>query len=289
MHDFDFLEPASLAEASRMAGDLGEDARFIAGGTALVLTLRQRMLQPSHLISLGRLEFLRGIDFHARNGLRVGALTRHAEVAGHPAVRHAYQMLATMAAQLANPQVRNQGTLGGNLCYADPATDPPACLLALDARVVLGSHRGQRELPLSAFLVDYFTTAIEPDELLLEVRLPAPPADAVGRYARYRRTAAEHRPLVTLGLMAGHVGSGRCQDLRLSLGASVAVAQRLPRAEAILNGQPVTAERIRQCALEASTEIDPLDDARGSAAYRRAMARVQVERTLANAFGVAVE
>jgi carbon-monoxide dehydrogenase medium subunit len=254
-----------------------------------VLTLRQRMLRPSHLISLGQLDFLRGIDFNPRDGLRVGALTRHAEVADHPAVRHAYPMLATMASQLANPQVRNQGTLGGNLCYADPATDPPACLLALDARVVLGSHRGQRELPLREFLVDYFTTAIEPDELLLEVRLPAPPADAVGRYARYRRTAAEHRPLVTLGLIAGHGGSGRCQDLRLSLGASVAVAQRLPRAEAILNGQPVTAERIWQCAMEASAEIDPLDDARGSAAYRRAMVRVQVERTLADAFDVAVE
>lgn len=288
MHDFDFLEPANLAEASRMAADLGEDARFIAGGTALVLTLRQRMLRPSHLISLGRLDFLRSIDFNPRDGLRIGALTRHAEVADHPAVRHAYPMLATMASQLANPQVRNQGTLGGNLCYADPATDPPACLLALDARVVLGSHRGQRELPLSEFLVDYFTTAIEPDELLLEVRLPAPPADAVGRYARFLRTAAEHRPLVTLGLMS-RIDGPACHDLRLTLGASVAVAQRLTEAEAILIGQSVTPQRIAQCAATASQEIEVLDDARGSAAYRRAMVRVQVERTLADAFGVAVE
>jgi carbon-monoxide dehydrogenase medium subunit len=144
-------------------------------------------------------------------------------------------------------------------------------------------------LPLGAFLVDYFTTAIKPDELLLEIRIPTPLADSIGRYTRFRRTAAEHRPIVTLGVMARTDGSGRCEGLRLSLGASVAVAQRLPRAEAILNGQPVTAERIRQCATEASAEIDPLDDARGSAAYRRAMVRVQVERTLADAFGVAVE
>ena len=163
MHDLDYLEPASLAEASRIAADLGDNARFIAGGTALMLALRQRMLRPSHLVSLSRLAPLRGIEVDAQGALRLGALSLHNEVAASPLVRQHSPMLADMAARVANPQVRNQGTLGGNLCYADPSTDPPGCLLALDARVLLASHCGVLELPMGEFFVNYFTTGIEAD------------------------------------------------------------------------------------------------------------------------------
>ena len=137
MRDFDFLQPTSIAEASRMLADLGDDCRVMAGGSALMLAMRQRMLTPSHIVSIARLDALRGISFDAREGLRIGALSRHCDVARSPLVQQHYPMLAAMAAQVANPQVRHQGTIGGNLCYADPATDPPSCLLALDARVTL--------------------------------------------------------------------------------------------------------------------------------------------------------
>lgn len=288
MHDFEFVEPAQIAEASRLAAALGEDVRFIAGGTALVLTLRQRMLRPSHLVSLSRLPGLRGISLDATGALRIGALTRHAEVAEHPDVRQRFPMLADMAGRLANPQVRQQGTLGGNLCYADPATDPPACLLALDARVVLASQRGTRELALADFLVDYYATALAPDEILQEVRVPALPRDARGAYGRFLRTAAEHRPLVTVGAVV-QVISGVCTGARIALGASVPVAQRLPGAEAELVGRPVHPEAVARCATQAAAAIAPLDDLRGSADYRRAMVRVQLVRTLNDAFGLAGE
>lgn len=288
MHDFEFLEPAELGQASRLAADLGDGMRFIAGGTALVLTLRQRMLKPSHLVSLSQLDRLRGIEVDTSGTLRIGALTRHAELAGHPQVRKHFPMLSDMAGRLANPQVRHQGTVGGNLCYADPATDPPACLLALDARVLLVGHRGTRELALADFLVDYYATALAPDEILQEVRVPALPRDACGAYGRFLRTAAEHRPLVTVGVIT-QVISGVCTGARITVGASVPIAQRLPSAEAELVGRAVSPETVARAAAAAAAAISPLDDVRGNADYRRAMVQVQVDRTLRNVFGLARE
>jgi carbon-monoxide dehydrogenase medium subunit len=197
MHDFEFLEPATVAEASRLLAELGEDGRVIAGGTALMLGMRQRMLAPTHLVSLARIGALRGLDFDPVRGLRLGALVRHAELAASPLVLCHYPVLAGMAQRMANPQVRNQGTVGGNLCYADPSTDPPGCLMALGAQIVLASVRGERVLDIEDFLVDYYATALEGDEIVSEIRVP-PMGDGAdlrrGVYTRFLRTAAEHRP-----------------------------------------------------------------------------------------------
>lgn len=288
MHNFDVLTPASIAEASRMAADLGDDARFIAGGTALILALRQRMLAPTHLISLSALSTLRGIDFDENRGLRIGALSLHSEVAANPLVRHHAPMLAATAAQLANPQVRNQGTIGGNLCYADPATDPPTCLLALDARVRLVSQHGVRELPLSEFIVDYYTTALAADELVQDILVPPPPVDAAGSYHRFLRTAAEHRPMVSVAAWVRRDGAA-CKEARLAVGAATPVPGRMARVEACLSGRTVTANIVAEAAALAAADLTPIDDLRGSADYRRAMVRVQVQRALAQLFDLPAE
>ena len=286
MRDFDFLEPASVAEASRMLADLGDECRVMAGGSALMLAMRQRMLTPTHIVSVARLEALRGISFDARDGLRIGALSRHCDVARSPLVQQHYPMLAAMAAQVANPQVRHQGTIGGNLCYADPATDPPSCLLALDASVTLASSRGERVLGMEEFLVDYYVTAIEPDEVVVDIRVPAPRADAAGHYTRFRRTAAEHRPLVNVALSVGRSGT-RCHEARLVVGASTPIPARVARAEAFLAGKDVTAEVAAEAADIASADILAVSDSRGSEAYRRDMVRVVARRTIARLFDVA--
>lgn len=288
MHDLDFVEPASVAEASRAAADLGEDARFIAGGTALMLALRQRLLNPTTLVSLARLDELRGISVDAQGELHLGALSLHADVAGHELVRKHVPVLAAMASQVANPQVRNQGTLGGNLCYADPATDPACCLLALGARIVLVSHRGKRELPLNEFLVDYFTTAIEVDELVQEIIVPAMAQGSIASYTRFLRTAAEHRPLVSVAAVVRQE-RGACTQASIVVGASVPVAGRLHQAEQCLLGGVPSLERIQEAAAAAANAITPLDDLRGSAAYRRQMVQVQVRRTLAQLFELNAE
>ncbi|WP_397474781.1 FAD binding domain-containing protein [Pusillimonas sp.] len=289
MRDFHYLEPASVEEASRMLVELeDEDPRLSAGGTALILTMRQRMLQPSHLISLAKIERLRGIKFDAESGLRIGALSRHADIANSPVVRQHYPVLAGMAERVANPQVRNQGTIGGNLCYGDPSTDPPACLLALDASVVLGSSRGERTLPLEEFIVDFFETALEPDEVLIEVRVPPLPAGAKGIYSRFLRTAAEHRPLVSVALVARPEGA-ECRDARLAVGASTPMPVRLRRAEEYLQGRAISIQAAAEAADIAARDIEPISDSRGSAEYRRDMVRAVVRRSICELFELSID
>jgi aerobic carbon-monoxide dehydrogenase medium subunit len=288
MNDFEYLEPGTIAQACTLLATHGEDARALGGGTALLLAMRQRMLSPTHLVSLQRVQGLRGVHVTPDGTLVIGAATRHAELAAAPVVRQGWPMLATMAANLANPQVRNQGTIGGNLCYADPSTDPPACLLALDTQVLLQGPHGQRVLPLSAFLVDYFTTALAEDELLVEIRVPPLPAGMRGSYVRHLRTPAAHRPLVTLAVLLQWQGS-TCGAARIALGAAIPVAQRLSSAESLLAGRAPDAALVTRVADHIATHIDPLSDQRGSADYRRDIVHVLVQRTLAQLCGLTEE
>ncbi len=285
MREFEFLEPASITEASRILAEVGDDCRLMAGGTALLLAMRQRMATPTHVVSVAKIDRLRGIDFDAGRGLRIGALSKHSDVERSTLVRQHYPMLASMAARVANPQVRNQGTIGGNLCYADPATDPPGCLMALGAQVVLGSARGERVLPIEDFLVDYYTTALEPDELLLEILVPTQAADSEGLYIRFLRTAAEHRPLVNLSLMTRRSGAS-CHQARLVVGASTTTPTRAPRAEAFLAGKTITPAIAAEAAEMVAADIDTLSDQRGSADFRREMVRVVARRGISTLFGL---
>lgn len=288
MREFEFLEPASVVEASRLLATHGDDCRVIAGGTALLLALRQRMAAPTHLVSLGCIEALRGIAWDEKLGLRIGALTPHAELARSPLVRRHVPMLAEMAAHMANPQIRNQGTLGGNLCYADPATDPPTCLIALGAEITIGGQQGERTVAAEDFVVDYYTTALQPDEIVTAIRVPPPPVGHDGRYTRFKRTAAEHRPLVNAAVSVTRSGA-RCTAARVVVGASVPMPARVPRAEALLQEGAVNPETVAAAADAAAQDIFALSDSRGSEDYRRDMVRVVVRRTLQTLFELSPE
>jgi aerobic carbon-monoxide dehydrogenase medium subunit len=281
MRDFDFLQPSTANEASRMLADLGDECRVMAGGTALMLVMRQRMLNPSHIISVQKIPALQGISWDDTSGLRIGALTRHTDMAQSELVRQHHPMLAQMAAQVANPQVRNQGTIGGNLCYGDPSTDPPGALMALGAQVILASGRGERVLSMEGFLLDYFSTAIAPDELVVAVRVPPAPDQTRARYTRFKRTAAEHRPLASVSAVA-QIRQGVCTQVSLVVGASVAVPRRLEKAEQFLEGRQLDTDTIEQAAQMVAEGIEPISDLRGSADYRREMVRIIAKRTLEN-------
>ena len=283
MVDFEWLTPTTVAQACQLAAQHGDDARFMAGGTALMLALRQRLVSPRAVISLAGLPELKGLHWDDTKGLRIGALTLHDELAQHPAVVQHYPMLAHLARHMANPQVRHQGTLGGNLCYGDPSTDPPTGLLVWNAEVEIANAQATRRLPLHDFLVDYFTTALAPDELLVAVHLPTPAANVRSRYARHMRTAAEHRPLVAVASLARYA-EGQCHELRLAVGASSVVPRRLSGAETVLTGRTPTMALVAEAADAAAHQLDALDDARGSAEFRRAMVRVNVRRELAALF-----
>jgi aerobic carbon-monoxide dehydrogenase medium subunit len=285
VRDFQFLEPASPQEASRMLALHGEDSRLIAGGTALLLAMRQRMLTPRYLVYLGSVPGLDRIDYDERGGLRIGALARHADLAEHPAINARYPMLASMARQVANPQIRNMGTLGGNLCYGDPSTDPPGCLMALGARVLAVGTEGDRVIPVEDFFSDYYQTALGPDEVMTEIQVPPLPADICGAYTRFLRTPAEHRPLVGFAFVATRSGP-MCGEARIAIGASTPIPSRARRAEQFLAGKRVTREVLEEAAGIAAADITPVSDFRGSADYRRDMVRVVARRTLLRVFGV---
>ncbi len=284
MHDFDYLEPTTLHEVCQLMAQWGDEARVMAGGTALMLALRQRLTSPQRIVSVARVPELRGIHVAADQSLSIGAFTTHSEVAQSSHIQQHYPMLSRMASQVANWQVRNQGTIGGNLCYADPATDPPGCLLALGAEVVLQGLGKQRVLPMAEFLVDYYETALEADEVLVAIRLPAPQPHALGSYMRHLKTPADHRPLVNVSITS--VQSGAAIDaLCLVVGASTPFPVRVQSTNALLAQQP-TATLIQSVAQTAAEEIDVLSDSRASADYRREVVRVLVERALSAHFNL---
>ncbi|HVA13093.1 MAG TPA: xanthine dehydrogenase family protein subunit M [Stellaceae bacterium] len=285
MRDFAFLEPTSVDDACRMLATEGDEARLYAGGTALLLAMRQRLSIPSAVVYLGNVPGLDLIEFDETRGLRIGALARHADIAAHPAIRARYPFLAKMAEQVANPQIRNMGTLGGNLCYGDPSTDPPTCLLSLNATVTLRGPDGERVLKLEDFYVDYFVTALEQAEILIQVHVPPPAPDLVGAYIRFLKTPAEHRPLLGVGVTARY-DQGFCRDVSIAIGASVRIPMRARTAEKFLEGNRVTAETLAECGAIAAAEINPLSDFAGSADYRQQIAQVIVRRAAARAFGI---
>jgi carbon-monoxide dehydrogenase medium subunit len=283
MRDFEFLEPRSVAEASAMLAAHGEDARVMAGGTALLLAMRQRLLSPSHLVWLGGIPGLGGIEVDGQGGLRVGAMALHHDLETHPGVRVRFSVLAAMARRVANPQIRNAATVGGNVCHGDPASDPPTCFLALDASVRAVGGGEERDIRLEDFLTDYYENALRPDEIVTEIRVPPLPDDAVAAYMRFTTTAAESRPLVAIGVVVRRDGQGICRGARVAVGAVSATPLRLRGVEEFIIGRPLDEATLVRAGELAAEAVKPLDDFRASAQYRRHVTGIMIRRTLERA------
>ncbi len=274
-----FLEPTDFSEATSLLDQYTEEAKVIAGGTSVVMMLQQKLIAPSVLISLGRVsnyDFIR----HEVDGLHIGALTKLRDIELSDVVKKFCPALAHTFSVVANVRVRNQATIGGNLSAADYAADPPAMLTALDARAQVQGPNEKREIPLSEFFLGFYTTALEPNEILTEVIIPALPSSARAAYHKYTSISAEGRPCVAVGAFADFDPDGKCLDLRIAVGAAVETPQRLMEAEAMAHGHALTDELIAAIAEQYAQALDPLTDVRGSAWYRREMIRVFVKRAL---------
>jgi aerobic carbon-monoxide dehydrogenase medium subunit len=274
----EFAQPGSLEAALNDIGEAGEDGKIIAGGTAVALMLRNRLIAPGTLISLDRIESLRGIHL-TTDGLAIGAMTRLHEVAASIEVHRRFPALAAACAEVGNVRVRNQATLGGNLAEADYASDPPTVLLALDACVRLVSAKGERLVPISEFFLGFFTTALVPDEILTEIVLPDTQAGKRMVYLKYRSRSSEDRPCVGVAAVAGF-DDGACTGLSLAVGAACETPRRVPEVEARVSHRPLEASLMREVADGYADTIEPLEDLRGSAWYRTRMIRVFVRRAL---------
>ena len=276
MIKFDYLQPKTLKSALRLLEKHGDQARAIAGGTSLLIMMRQRLLMPKVVVSLADIPKFDRITYSAKNGLNIGAGACHRDIELSPAVKQHYPLLHETFHKVAQPRIRNMGTIGGNLAAGDPLTDPGASLIALDAEVVLASRTGQRVLKLDEFFVDYYQTALNPGELLSEIRVP-PPGRPLWAHIKFTPRSVEEFATVGVALTM-RLKNGVCDDIRLGLNSVASTIVHATRAENILRGQEITDAKLQEMGEVAATEVDPMDDNRGSADYKREMVKVPVPR-----------
>jgi len=284
MHNFEYREPDTLEEVLALLGELGEEAKIVAGGTALVIMLNQRLLVPSHLISLRKLRDIDQIE-SSDGTLQLGALATLRAVETSPLVKEQSPVLAETYAQVATLRIRNMATVGGSLAHADPNQDPPVTLMALDARVGLASANGSREVALDEFFIDYYETVVRPDELVTRVMVPRAAPHTGSAYLKFLpRTSEDYATVGVAARVSLEPDSGVCQDCRLVLGGVGATPLRARDAEDLLKGQKSTPELLEAVAAAARQLTDPVGDSRGSAQYKRAMTGVFVGRAIDQAW-----
>ncbi|MDH3675715.1 MAG: xanthine dehydrogenase family protein subunit M [Anaerolineae bacterium] len=276
--NFEYVQPHTLPEALTALAQHGDEAKIIAGGTAVVLMLQQRLIAPAALISLGRVPDLDYIRLEA-DGLHIGPLTLLRKVEQATVVRERFPALARACGEVGNVRVRNQATLGGNLAEADYAADPPSMLLALNTSVVASTAAGSRTIPLSEFFYGFFTTALEPEEAITDIIIPRPDPGTRMAYLSYKSRSSEDRPCVAVSAV-GVFDQGVCRDLRVAIGAACEIPIRLAQIEAQAREHQLSEALIDEIAAAYASNIETLDDLRGSAWYRRKMIQVHVRRAL---------
>ena len=281
MNSFDYHAPRSLAETFDLLATYGEDAQLMAGGTALVLLLQQGLVQPGHIVGLRDVAELQGGARRTDDGgLQIRALTTHRQAERAADVQAFCPALADTFSRVATVRIRNQATVGGNLAHADPAQDPPPMLMALGGSAVVASAAGQRTIPLDEFFIDYFETALQHGEVLVAVDLPPFAAGTRVTYKKFLPRTQDDYATVSVAAAMRVGEDARCEAIRIALGAAATTPVRARRVEEALRGQRLTPDRITDAAALVREEVDPLDDLRGSAGYKREMARVWTQRAL---------
>jgi carbon-monoxide dehydrogenase medium subunit len=269
--------PATVEEAITLKARLGDGATVVAGGTFTGILVANSLIRPQAFIHLGRVPGLDQIEIG--NELRLGAMVTHRRVERSREIRESpWASVAECFAQVASPRIRNQATVGGVLCDADYASDPPTLLVALGARVRLKSPSGEREVLVANFIKDHYETALQMDELLVELVVPKPPR--LVTYFKFRSRSSEDRPCVGVAVAADVDGDGRCRSLRVVVGAVSGRPQEFPDACAVAVGQRMSVDVATEIGSRYSELASTLSDVRGSAAYRSRVIAVLVRRSL---------
>jgi carbon-monoxide dehydrogenase medium subunit len=274
---FDYHRPETLDEALALLAEHGDEAKILAGGASLIPLMKLRLAEPAHLVDIGGIPGLDGID--ASNGsIELGALVREADLAGSPAA-HRLPILADAAAVIADPLVRNVGTVGGNVAHGDPANDHPAVMLALDATYLVRGPSGVREIRASSFHLDLLQTALAPDEVLTAIRIPALPTRSGSAYVKFERQVGDYAIAAAAAIV--ELDGATIRTARLAFTNLAPTPVRAGSIELALAGSPAVAASVA-AATKAfrDDEIDPWDDLRGSAPVKRRMARAVAGRAI---------
>ncbi len=280
---FKYLAPRSREEAFEALRRFGPDGKVLAGGQSLVPLLAMRLARPQVVIDLNRMPDLAFVR-SARGGLAIGAMTRQRAAEHDPLVAARAPLLCETLRWVGHPQIRNRGTIGGSLAHADPSAELPAVASVLDARFVLASARGQRVVDAGDFFTGYLTTALEPDELLTEARIPAQPPDAGWAFTEVARRHGDFA-LVGVAVLVRCDADRRCTEARFAFTGVGAGPVRVLDAEAALAGKRITDTAAAEVGRVVEGALDPEDDIHASAEYRRQVAGVLVARALMEAAG----
>jgi carbon-monoxide dehydrogenase medium subunit len=276
--EFDYAAPDTLEEAIRIVKEGGEDAKLLAGGHSLIPLMKLRLATPSLLVDLRKVAGIHGIQ-RENGSWRIGAMTPHRELE----FAHDLGIVSRAAGTIADPQVRNRGTIGGSLVHGDPASDLPAILLITEGTVTLQGSGGQRTVAAGDLFRDYLETAVEPGEVLTEVRVPALDGWGFG-YQKFNRRS-EDWAMVAVSAVVKKAGD-TCEDVRIGLTNMGSTPLRAQAVEQALRGQPLTAETIAKAAENAAEGTDPPADLNASSDYKRHLARVLCRRALEDAAGL---
>ncbi len=285
--EFDYIKPASLAEASRFLADHVGEARPLMGGTDTFVRMRDGFWKEKYIVDVKNLAGMKDISFDPAGGLTIGASVNMNRVVASAEVQKHYPLLAEAAHSVASYQLRSRATIVGNICNASPAGDTIGACLVLDGVLQIHGVAGIREEPLNTFFVGPGKTVLKPGDIATAIRFPLPPAGSAGKYIKLGRNALSDLAIVgvtVLGYPDGETGSG--YRFRLALASVAPTPLVAVKAEGILAAKPITPEVIAEAAQAAMDSCNPIDDVRGSARYRKYMVRNLTQRALSEIFGV---
>jgi len=278
---FEYHAPGSIKEATALLERLGDDAKVLSGGQSLIPLMKLRLSSPRHVVDINGIGGLDGVR-ETDGFLRIGALTRESDLEESEVVRTRYPLLHDTCRVIADPLVRNLATVGGNLAHADPANDHPATMLALGAEIVAVGTTGERKIPITSFFTGPFATALRPDEILTEIRIPATPARSGGAYLKLERKVGDFAT-AAVAVYVVLSASGTCDQVGIGLTNVGLTPIKATQAEAALKGKKPDAATIKQAAELAAAAAQPSDDLRGSAEYKKDLVRVLTARAIRRA------
>jgi carbon-monoxide dehydrogenase medium subunit len=278
---FEYFRPETVSEAIALLQKHGDGAKILSGGQSLIPMMKVRLARPEYIVDINRIANLQYVKEEG-GFLKIGGLTRESDLEVSSLIRSKYPIILDTAAMIADPQVRNMATVGGNLAHGDPANDHPGTMLALEAEITATGQGGERTIPIKDFFLSVFTTALEHGEILTEIRIPIPPPGSGGAYFKLERKVGD---FATVGVAAQVTldGAGVCRRAGIGLTNVGATPIKATRAESFLTGKKMDERQISQAAQLAAEDTQPSSDLRGSAEYKVSMVRELTKRALVRA------
>ncbi|MFP3975819.1 MAG: FAD binding domain-containing protein [Dehalococcoidia bacterium] len=278
INEFEHVTPTTLKDALTSLEQYGEDCKVICGGQSLLVLMRQGLVAPEYIVDIKGVSELDYIQADSDGGVRIGGTTTHREIENSSLIQEKFPVLAKMEKRLASVQTRNWGTIGGNVCHGDPAGDPAPVMITLGASVKLASAKGERTMAVEDFTLDFFETALEEGELLVEFQIPAPKPHTGAAYTKFNIIQSD---LATVGAgISITLGSDKetCEDARIGLASAGPTPLRAKQAEEKLRGKKLTEKLLQEAGEAASEEAEPLSDIAASEEYRRELIKILVKR-----------